>query len=127
MECISCKIQYVGKAETTPNLRSNKHRYDTKKANSIITCNRFQQQGYFPTNMKKFIIIDKLVNQHGSKETLREMLVIREHFWIQKLKTLVTFRFIKNSTNKKDFHAASLSSDFVQFRSCDITNDIIVK
>ena len=39
----------------------------------------------------KFIIIHKLVNLHRSKEVLREMLVIRENFSIQKLQTLVPF------------------------------------
>ena len=36
-------------------------------------------------------MINKLVNLHTSKEALREMLVIRENFWIQKLKILVPF------------------------------------
>ena len=36
MECILCKIQYVGEAETAFNLRLNDHRKDTKKSNSIL-------------------------------------------------------------------------------------------
>ena len=36
MECILCKIQYVGEAETAFNLRLNNHRKDTKKSNSIL-------------------------------------------------------------------------------------------
>ena len=65
------------KTETALNLRLNDHRKDTQKPNSILAC--------------KCIIIDKLVNLHGFKEALREMLVIRANFWIQKLKTLVSF------------------------------------
>ena len=91
MECILCKMQYVGKAETAFNLRLNNHRKDTKKPNSILACKHFQEKGHNFNKHAKFIIIDKLVNLHGSKETLREMLVIRENFWIQKLKTLVPF------------------------------------
>ena len=91
MDCILCKMQYVGKAETAFNLRLNNHRKDTKKPNSILACKYFQEKGHNFNKHVKFIIIDKLVNLHGSKETLREMLMIRENFWIQKLKTLVPF------------------------------------
>ena len=91
MECILCKMHYVGKAETAFNLRLNNHREGAKKPNSILACKHFQEQGHSFNKHPKFIIIDKLINLHGSKEALREMLVIRENFWIQKLKTLVPF------------------------------------
>ena len=91
MECILCKMQYVGKAETAFNLKLNNHRKDTKKSNSFLTCKHFQEQGHNFNKHAKFIIIDKLVKLHGSKEALREMLAIRENFWIQKLKALVPF------------------------------------
>ena len=82
------EMQYVGKAETAFNPRLNKHRKDTEKPNSILACKHFQEQGHNFHKHAKFIIIDKLVNLHGSKEARREMLAIRENFWIQKLKTL---------------------------------------
>ena len=87
MERILCKIQYVGKAETEFNLRLNNHRKDTTKPNSILACKHFQELGHNFNKHAKLIIIDKLVNLHGSKEALREMLVIREIFWIQTLNT----------------------------------------
>ena len=86
-------MQYVGKAETAFNLRLKNHREDTKKPNSILACKYFQEKGHNFNKHAKFIIISKLVNLHGSKEALLEMLVIRENFWIQKLKTLVSFGF----------------------------------
>ena len=102
LECILCKIQYVGKAETALNLRINNHRKDTKKPNYILACKYFQKQGHDFNKHTKFIIIDKLINLHNSKETLREMLAVRENFWIQKLKMLVPFgHLIKNLANKK--------------------------
>ena len=61
MECISYKMQYVGKVETVFNLRLNNHRKDTKKPNSILACEHFQEQGHDFNNYAKFIIIDKLV------------------------------------------------------------------
>ena len=91
MECILCKMQYVGKAETAFNLRLNNRRKDTKKSNSILGCKHFQEKGHNFDKNAKFIIIDKLINLHSSKEALREMLVIRENFWIQQLKTLAPF------------------------------------
>ena len=90
-ECISCKKQYVGKAEVAFNLRLNNHRKDTKKLNSILVCKHFQEQGHNFNNHAKFIITDKLVNLYGCKKVLREMLVVRKNFWIQKLKALVPF------------------------------------
>ena len=36
----------------------------------------------------KFIIIDKLTNTTKSEDTLRQRLIERENFWIQKLETL---------------------------------------
>ena len=100
LECILCKMQYVAKAETEFNLRLSNHRKDkTKeskktqrhKENSILACKHFQMQENNFNKHAKFIIIDKLVNRQGSKEALREMLVVRENFWIQKRKILVTF------------------------------------
>ena len=91
MECILCKIQYVGKAETAFNLRLNNHGKDTKKPNYILACKYLQKHGHGFNKHIKLIIIDKLINLHDSKETLQEMLVGREHFWIQKLKMLVPF------------------------------------
>ena len=91
MECVLCKMQYVGKAETAFNLRLTNHRKDSNKPNSILACNHFQEQGCNFNKHGKFIIIKRLVNLHSSKEALREMLVIRENFWILKLKTLVVF------------------------------------
>ena len=75
MEWILCKMQYVGKAEIAFNLRLNNYRKDTRKPNSILTCKYFQEKGYNFNKHAKFIIIDKLVNLHGSKEALQEMLV----------------------------------------------------
>ena len=72
-------------------LTLNNYRRNTKKPNFILTCNHFQEQGHNFNQHAKFITIDKLVNLHCSTEGLREMLVIRENFWIQKLKALVPF------------------------------------
>ena len=84
-------MQYIGRAETAFNLRLNNRRKDTKKPNSILACKHFQEKRQDFNKHSKFIIIDELVNLHGSKEAWREMLVRRENFWIQKLKTLDSF------------------------------------
>ena len=36
MKCTLCNKQYVGKAETTFNIRLNKHRKDTKDPNAML-------------------------------------------------------------------------------------------
>ena len=70
------QFQYVGKAEVTFNLSLINHRKKTKKAISILVCNH-NFKGKISTKHVKFIIIDKLVNLHCSKEELR---VVRESF-----------------------------------------------
>ena len=91
MEIKLCKKQYVGKAEATFNIRLNDHRKDSKNPNAVLACRHFQQQGHHFISQTKFMIIDKLVNTSSSKDLLRERLIQRENFWIQKLKTLVPY------------------------------------
>ena len=59
-------MQYIGKAETLFNLRLHNQRKDTKKPNSIVACKKFQEKGHNFNKHAKLIIIDKLVNLHGS-------------------------------------------------------------
>ena len=59
MECILCKMEYVGKAEIAFNLRLNNHRKDTKNPNSILAWKHFQEKGHNFNKHAKFIIIDK--------------------------------------------------------------------
>ena len=70
MECKLCSMQYVVKADTAFNLRLNNFRKDTKKRNSILACKHFQEQRHTFNKHAKFIIINKMVNLHGSKEAL---------------------------------------------------------
>ena len=79
-------MECVEKAEIVFKLRLNNHRKDTKNPNSVLAWKHFQVKGHNFNKHAKFMIIDKLVNLHSSKERLQEMLVIRETFWIQKLK-----------------------------------------
>ena len=91
MECKLGNKQYAGTAETAFNIRPNNHRTDTKDPNAILACRLFQKQGHNFNCHPKFIITDKLVNNSSSKDILRERLIQRENFWIQKLKTLVPY------------------------------------
>ena len=84
-------MQYVKKAEITFNKRLNNHSKDIEKPDSILACKHFQKKVYNFNKHAKFLIIDKHVNLQGSNEALREMLMLRENFRIQKLKTLVPF------------------------------------
>ena len=73
-------------------IKLSNHRKDTANPNTILACRHFQQQGHNFKSNAKFIIIDKLVTTSSSKDILREHLMQRENFWIQKLKTLVPYR-----------------------------------
>ena len=88
MECILCNKQYVGKAETSFNIRLNNHRKYVKKADVIMADKHSQQESHNFNKHAEFTIIDQLTNTSKSKETLTQRLIEREHFWILKLDTL---------------------------------------
>ena len=46
MECTICKLQYVGKAETELNLRTNNHCKDILKLNSFPADRHFAQKDH---------------------------------------------------------------------------------
>ena len=58
LECILCKIQYVGKSETTFNIRLNNHRKDIKNPNAIEACKHFNNNEHTFGKPGKFIIIE---------------------------------------------------------------------
>ena len=59
MECILCNKQYVGKAETSFNIRLNNYRKDVKKTNAIMACKHLQQESHNFDKHAKFTIIDQ--------------------------------------------------------------------
>ena len=85
MECILCNKKYVGKTETSFNIRLNNHRKDVKKVNTIMICKHFSEESHNFDKHAKFTIIDQLTNISKSKETLTQRLIERENFWILKL------------------------------------------
>ena len=72
MECILCGKQYVGKAETSFNIRLNNHRKDVKKVDAIMACKHFQQESHNFKKHAKLTIIDQLTKAFKSKETLTQ-------------------------------------------------------
>ena len=80
MECILCNKQYVGKAETSFNIRLNNRRKDVKKVDAIMACKYFQQESHNFNKHAKFTITDQLTNTFKSKETLTQRLTKREIF-----------------------------------------------
>ena len=89
MECALCKVQYVGKAETTFNIRLNNHRKDVKNRKPIPADLHFRKPGHSFNLHAKFTLIEQLSNIHTTdKDTLKFRLKCREDFWIQKLETL---------------------------------------
>ena len=89
MECISCKIKYVAKAETPFNLRLNNHKKDINSSKEIPVCNLFKRRGHNFMKHAKFTLIEQLMEiSNVSKGTLRLLLKHREDFWIIKPETL---------------------------------------
>ena len=87
-----CKIQYVGKSETSVNIRLNNHRKYIKKPNAIEACKHFNNNEHTLSKHVKFIVIELLRNINTTTtETLKLRLKERENFWIKKLKTLTLY------------------------------------
>ena len=70
MECILCKIQYVGKSGPF-DLRLNNHRKDVNNPKEIPTCNHFTIHGHNFRKHAKFTLIEQLKKiSNVSKDTL---------------------------------------------------------
>ena len=88
LECIMCKIQYVGKSEQPMNIRINKHRDNVTRVDAIQVCQHFNQTSHNFQHHARFTIIETLKDQGKDSATMRNTLEDREDFWIDKLKTL---------------------------------------
>ena len=89
LECNICNIQYLGKSETTFNIRFNNHRKDVKDPNALPADKNLTLPGHDFNKDSKFTYIEKLTNTNKvATKTLKERLKNRENFWIIKLKTL---------------------------------------
>ena len=90
MECRICHIQYVGKTETSFNVRLNNHRNNAynPKPDTIPACKHFTDQQHDFNRDAKFTIIEQLTDLNKTREQKHATILKRENFWIQKLKTL---------------------------------------
>ena len=92
LECLLCKIQYVGKSETPFHIRLNNHRKDIKNPHAIEACKHFNNWNHVFHKPGKFILIKQLNNiKNTSREVLKQRLKDREKYWIKRLKTLAPF------------------------------------
>ena len=100
MECILCKIQYVGKSETPFNLRLDNHRKDVNNPKAIPACNHFKMHGHNFMKHAKFTLIEQLTEiSNVRKDTLKLRLKRLEDFWIIKLETLAPKRLNQELNN----------------------------
>ena len=88
MECIISNLQNVCKNETPLNIRLNNHRKDVKDPKAILADKHFQKNSHRFNEHARFTITDRLTNTNLDKKILRERLIQREIFWMQKLETL---------------------------------------
>ena len=87
--CVLCKKhQYVGKAESTFNIRLNNHRKDANKEKSIPFDEHFRCANHNFTKHARFILIEQIKDMTKSKEAIRKILEDREDFWMKKLETI---------------------------------------
>ena len=70
------------------NIRLNNHRKIVKDSKAIWANKIFQKNGRRFNEQARFTITDRLANRNIDKEILRECLIQRKNFWIQKIETL---------------------------------------
>ena len=100
MECASCKVQYVGKAETAFNIRLNNHRKDVNNPKSIHADLHFRKPEHSFNLHANFTLIEQLSNIHTTdKDTLKFRLKRREDFRIHKLEMLTPKRLNQELNN----------------------------
>ena len=88
LHCPVCQLQYVGKSETSFNIRLNNHRKDSKNKNPILACKHFQNSNHNFQSDSKFALIEQIMKTFTTTKQLRVLLKKPENFWILKLKTL---------------------------------------
>ena len=91
IECILCQNKpYVGKSEPPSNLRTNNHRSDAKKPDSIaVDKHFFENKDHNFEKHAKITLIERLENAtHMTDQEITHNLEKREDFWIKKLNTL---------------------------------------
>ena len=109
MECILCKIQYVGKSETPFNLRLNNHRKDVNNPKAIPACNHFKIHGHnFMKHTKQLTEMSNV-----SKGTLRLRLKRQEDFWIIKFEGRVAW-WLATCARKPKVLGSSSAASYVQ-------------
>ena len=92
LECLLCKIQYVGKSETPFHIRLNNHRKDIKNSHAIEACKHFNNCNNVFHEYGKFMLIEQLNNiKNTSREVIKPRLKDRQNYWIKRLKTLTPF------------------------------------
>ena len=73
IEYTKCRLQYIGKSETQLNLRINNHRKDSKKTNSILACQHFNNPTHNFTEDAKFTINEQLTKRTVSRRNLGDV------------------------------------------------------
>ena len=90
IECTLCQKGYVGKSETPSNLRTNNHRCDAKKSDSIdVDKHFFDNKNHDFDKHARITLIERLKNpENMTKDEITYNLEKREDFWMTKLDTL---------------------------------------
>ena len=116
IECTLCLFKpYIGKCETTFNLRLNTHRTHAKYDNSILVDTHFKSAGHDFTKHARVTIIEKLENTYvkrtNNQDTRKKRRLLDDqtrhtnsfwfqHFPQQPLQIMPGFRIIRSTSRK---------------------------
>ena len=86
-----CKIHYVGKSETSFNIRLNNHKKDTQKKTNVLEACKHSNNNWHTFSKHGKFITEQLRNIN-TIQTKTPKLRLREtkNFWVKKLKNVYT-------------------------------------
>ena len=92
IQCWICQLQYLGKSETSFNIRLQNHWKDSKNKNPILACKPVQNLNHNSQRDEKFILIEQIVKTFTSIEELQLMATSKETGKLLDSKTENTLR-----------------------------------
>ena len=69
LQCRICKLEFVGKRETTFNIHLNNHAKDAKSEKSIVACKHFNEPNHNSQQHAEFTLIQQIRKQAKTEET----------------------------------------------------------
>ena len=112
IECIRCKVQYVGETRCSLKTRLQRHLSDIRTYKDTSVASHFNYDCVSENNVADLIIYPiEMIPEQGSAHKNDKKLLMRESFWIQELDTLEPYGLNKKTTCKRNINVSMIYSN----------------